>query len=69
MSNLTRVYDSSSERNSFSSMGFVLALVLSWATNHSVLWAILHTIFGWFYVVYWGFEYGGLAALVKRLMI
>lgn len=34
-------------------IGTVIAIILSWVTNHSILWAILHGIFGWLYVIYW----------------
>lgn len=34
-------------------LGSVLAVVLSWSSNHSVLWAILHAVCSWFYVIYW----------------
>ena len=34
-------------------IGSLIALFLSWTTWHSVGWAILHFIFGWFYVFYW----------------
>ena len=33
-------------------IGNALALALSWKANGSILWAILHTFFGWFYVAY-----------------
>lgn len=33
-------------------IGTILAVVLSWMANHSVGWAIIHGIFGWFYVIY-----------------
>lgn len=33
-------------------LGSVIAVVMSWHFNHSVLWAILHGIFSWFYVIY-----------------
>lgn len=33
-------------------LGGALAVVISWGLNHSILWAILHGIFGWFYVLY-----------------
>lgn len=33
-------------------LGSVLAIVTSWDRNKSILWAILHAIFGWFYVIY-----------------
>ena len=34
------------------SFGSALAIAISWSINHSILWAILHGIFSWFYVVY-----------------
>jgi hypothetical protein len=34
-------------------IGSILAIVLSWARNHSILWAIFHAILGWLYVIYW----------------
>lgn len=34
-------------------LGNVLAIAISWPLNHSVLWAILHAIFGWFYAIYY----------------
>jgi hypothetical protein len=33
--------------------GTALAITISWSQNHSILWAILHGIFSWFYVVYY----------------
>ena len=33
-------------------LGSVIAVVTSWSRNESILWAILHGIFGWFYVIY-----------------
>lgn len=34
-------------------IGTALAVVISWDLYHSLLWAILHGIFGWFYVIYY----------------
>lgn len=34
-------------------IGNVVAAVLSWTVNHSVLWAIIHCFFGWFYIIYY----------------
>lgn len=34
-------------------LGSILAIVLSWSVNHSILWAIIHSIFGWAYVIYY----------------
>jgi len=36
-------------------LGSVIAVVLSWERNKSVLFAIIHGILGWFYVVYFAF--------------
>ena len=33
-------------------LGTVIAVVASWSRNSSVLWAILHGIFSWLYVIY-----------------
>jgi branched-subunit amino acid transport protein len=38
-------------------IGAVIAIILSWTTNHSILWCILHGIFSWFYVIYWVIQY------------
>lgn len=35
------------------SFGSVLAIVMSWSVNKSVLWAIFHGIIGWIYVLYY----------------
>ena len=32
--------------------GSALAVAISFHTNQSILWAILHGIFSWFYVIY-----------------
>lgn len=32
--------------------GSALAMILSFHVNHSILWAILHGVFGWLYVIY-----------------
>ena len=34
-------------------LGTALAVCISWSVNHSVLWAILHGIFGWYYIIYY----------------
>jgi hypothetical protein len=34
-------------------LGNIIAVVISWSVNHSVLWAIIHGIFGWFYIIYY----------------
>ncbi|MFJ7950764.1 hypothetical protein ACIQZG_04450 [Lysinibacillus sp. NPDC096418] len=39
----------------FSVIGFgaVFAMFISWVVNKSILWAIIHGIFGWLYVIYY----------------
>jgi hypothetical protein len=34
-------------------LGTVIAVIISWSVNKSVLWAIIHGIFGWLYVLYY----------------
>ena len=34
------------------SFGSALAIVISWSQNHSILWAIIHGILSWLYVIY-----------------
>ncbi len=33
-------------------IGTVIAVVWSWATWHSVLWCVVHGMFGWLYILY-----------------
>jgi len=33
-------------------LGSVIAVTISWSLNQSVLWTVIHGIFGWFYVFY-----------------
>ena len=35
------------------SLGSCIAAVISYNANHSILWAIIHAVFGWFYVAYY----------------
>lgn len=37
--------------------GTALAITISWTANQSILWAILHGIFSWFYVIYYLIRY------------
>ena len=39
--------------------GAALAITMSFTTNHSILWAILHGICSWLYVIYRALGYGG----------
>ncbi|WP_312789065.1 hypothetical protein [Sphingobacterium sp.] len=36
-------------------LGSVIAIVTSWDRNKSILWALLHGILGWLYVIYFAF--------------
>jgi hypothetical protein len=33
--------------------GTALAITISWSVNKSILWAIVHGFFSWFYVAYY----------------
>ena len=35
--------------------GTALAIAISWSTHQSILWAIIHGVFSWFYVLYFAF--------------
>ncbi|TXH65957.1 MAG: hypothetical protein E6Q88_13055 [Lysobacteraceae bacterium] len=39
------------------SFGSALAIVISWTANKSLLWAIVHGILSWFYVIYYALVY------------
>ena len=32
--------------------GSALAIAISWSVNKSILWAIIHGLFSWVYVIY-----------------
>ena len=34
------------------SMGCALAMILSYERSHSILWAMLHGVLSWIYVIY-----------------
>lgn len=38
-------------------LGTALAVTISWSVNKSILWAIIHGIFSWFYVIYYALVY------------
>lgn len=50
-------------------IGGIVAVVLSWIVNKSIIWAILHFFAGWIYVIYWALTkteiYSWLQNLVK----
>lgn len=37
--------------------GTALAITISWSANKSILWAIIHGVFSWFYVIYYAIRY------------
>jgi hypothetical protein len=39
------------------SFGSVLAIVMSWTLNKSIIWAIFHGLIGWIYVIYYILKY------------
>jgi hypothetical protein len=39
------------------SFGSALAITISWSLHKSILWAILHGILSWLYVIYYAIRY------------
>ena len=37
--------------------GSALAMVISWTANKSLLWAIVHGLLSWLYVIYYAVRY------------
>jgi hypothetical protein len=37
--------------------GTALAIAISWTANKSIIWAIVHGVFSWFYVIYYAIKY------------
>ena len=35
------------------SFGSALAIAISWSSNQSIIWAIIHGVFSWLYVIYY----------------
>ena len=33
-------------------LGMMIAVVISFSANHSIFWAVIHGLLGWFYVIY-----------------
>ena len=34
-------------------LGTAIAVAISWSDNQSIIWAIVHGFFSWFYVIYY----------------
>ena len=39
--------------------GSVLAITLSWTANQAIIWALVHGLLGWIYVIYYLFAHDG----------
>jgi hypothetical protein len=37
--------------------GSALAITISWSANKSIIWAIIHGLFSWLYVIYFSLKY------------
>ena len=43
-------------------LGAAIAVAVSWSLHKSILWAVIHGVLSWFYVIYYGVTRpGGLA--------
>jgi hypothetical protein len=40
-------------------LGTAIAVAISWSANQSIIWAIIHGFFSWFYVIYYAFTRPG----------
>jgi hypothetical protein len=49
--------------------GGVIAIALSYAINHSIMWCILHAILGWMYVLYWLFSYTNFSDYINQFVV
>ena len=49
---MTRVAYSHTVVSTGISMGSALAMILSYSVNESIIWAIIHGVLSWFYVLY-----------------
>ena len=52
MSNYIYTYRGELTRSGIS-LGAALAIAISWSLNKSILWAIVHGILSWLYVIYY----------------
>jgi hypothetical protein len=39
------------------SFGSALAIAISWSANKSIVWAIVHGLLSWLYVIYYALRY------------
>lgn len=40
-------------------LGSAIAVAISWSLHKSIIWAIVHGFFSWFYVIYYAFTRPG----------
>ncbi|MEG9267562.1 hypothetical protein [Qipengyuania sp. Mu-71] len=40
-------------------LGTAIAVAISWSLHQSIVWAVIHGFFGWFYVAYFAFTRPG----------
>ena len=40
-------------------LGSAIAVAISWSLNKSILWAIVHGVLSWLYVIYYAFTRPG----------
>lgn len=40
-------------------LGSAIAVAISWSLHQSIVWAIIHGFFGWFYVIWHAFTRPG----------
>jgi len=54
-----RIYTSRTRSAAKAGIGFgtALAIAISWSVNKSILWAILHGICSWLYVIYYAWQH------------
>lgn len=38
-------------------LGSALAITISWSVNKSIIWAIIHGLLSWIYVIYYALVY------------
>lgn len=50
---MSRVIEQSKVYESGITLGSALAIAISWSIHKSILWAVLHGLFSWFYVIYY----------------
>jgi hypothetical protein len=43
--------------NTIGLQGMMLATTISYVANKSILWAMLHGMFGWLYIIYYAIQY------------